>query len=147
MRTNILVPLVSVPPMLVALGWLAMLGTAAVTGHHPIWSFEARTVAEAAAIGDSAAIVRMTTLGGDPNRAGEVRAGIIFPENTTLTPIEAAAASREAGMVQLLLDLGASLDTNVWQRAWCISDDSDVRALLIPHRPPGTSTVEVCDEP
>ena len=88
--------------------------------------------------------MRRIDAGEDPNGAGEVRPGVILPESATLTPLEAAAASRQAEMVQLLLDLGASLDANVWQRAWCISDASSVRSVLASHRPAGA--VENCAE-
>ena len=99
---------------------------------------------EAAAFRDAGAVVRRIDAGEDPNRPGEVRARVIFPESTTLTPIEAAAVSRQAEMIQLLLDLGASLDANVWQLAWCISDEPGVRSVLALHRPAGT--VDDCVE-
>lgn len=134
-----IVTLVSLPPILVFTGWTAMLAIAAVTGHHPIWSLEPRNLPEAVAFRDAAAVVRRIDSGDDPNRAAEVRGGVVLDDTTSLTPIEAAAAARQGEMVQLLLDLGASPDATVWQRAWCISDASAVREVLEAHRPPGAT--------
>ena len=138
-RLDPLVALVSVPPILLAFVWLGVLTIAGVTGRHPIWNLQPRNLAEAVTFRDAGAVVRRIDAGADPNRSGEVRARVILPESATLTPLEAAAASREAEMVQLLLDLGASLDANVWQRAWCISDASSVRSVLASHRPAGAA--------
>jgi hypothetical protein len=74
----------------------------------------------------------------DINQPAEVRAGVIGSK-ARLSPIEAAAATREREMVQLLLELGASPDAAVWQRAVCISVGEGVRALLAEHRPTGAS--------
>jgi len=133
------ITLVSLPPILAFTWWIAMLAIAAVTGRHPIWSLEARNLPEAVAFRDSGAAVRRVERGEDPNRAAEVRARVVLDETADLTPIEAAAATRQGEMVQLLLDLGASPDATVWQRAWCISDASAVRDVLEAHRPPGAT--------
>jgi len=144
-RLDPLVALVAVPPMLVTIAWLGVLAISGLTGRHPIWDLAPRNLAEAVAFRDSAAVVRRIDAGEDPNRPGEVRARVILPESATLTPIEAAAASRQAEMVQLLLDLGASPDPNVWQRAWCISNEPGVRSVLASHRP--ADAAEDCVEP
>jgi hypothetical protein len=139
MTRNAIIPLVSLPPILAFAGWMAVLAITAVTGLHPIWSLEPRNLPEAVAFRDAAASVRRIESGEDPNRAAEVRAGVVLREIASLTPIEAAAAARQGEMVQLLLDLGASPDATVWQRAWCISDASAVREVLEAHRPPGAT--------
>jgi len=129
--------LVAVPPACVAILWVAVLAVTAVTGQHPIWRLHPRNLAEAAAFKDGAAVVRLVDEREDINRAAEVRAGVIGRRPAMLTPIEAAAATREREMVQLLLDLGASPDAGVWHRAFCISDGDGVRELLTAHRPAG----------
>ena len=139
------VAIVAIPPVLGMIAWLAVLAMTGVSGHHPILDLQPRNLSEAAAFRDSGAIVRRVNAGEDPNRPGEVRAGVILPATATLAPIEAAAASRQAETVQLLLDLGASPDADSWQRAWCISDFSDVRSLLELHRPDGA--LDECVEP
>ena len=139
MARNLIVALVSLPPILTFAGWMAILAVTAVTGRHPIWNLDARNLPEAVAFRDAAAVVRRVERGEDPNRAGDVRAGAVLPEATSLTPVEVAAAARQGEMVQLLLDLGASPDRSVWQRAWCISDASAVREVLEAHRPAGAT--------
>ena len=129
--------IVAAPPILTALVWVGALVLTAITGTHPIWTVTARNVAEAAAFRDGGAVVRFVEAGHDVNEAGEVRGGVVIPKTAVLTPIEAAAAARQREMVQVLLDLGASPDAAVWQRAYCISDADSVRELLASNRPPG----------
>jgi hypothetical protein len=137
--------IVAVPPILATIAWLAVLAMSGISDHHPILDLRPRNLTEAAAFRDSGAVVRRIDAGEDPNRPGELRAGILSPTASTLVPIEAAAASRETGMVQLLLDLGASPNADAWQRAWCVSDAPDVRDLLASHRP--EDALEECGEP
>lgn len=144
MARNLSVALVSLPPILAFGGWMAVLAIAAVTGRHPIWDLEPRNLPEAVAFRDAAAVVRRAERGEDLNRAAEVRTLIVPSETVTLTPIEAAAVARQGELVQLLLDLGASPDAIVWQRAWCISDATSVREALDALRPPGAT--EDCAE-
>ena len=144
-RLDPFVALVAAPPVLVALAWLVVLAMTVLSGRHPIWDLEALNLAEAAALKDAGAVVRLVDAGENPDGPGELRAGIFSPAASTLFPIEAAAGSREAGMVQLLLDLGASPNASAWQRAWCISDAQDVRDLLALHRPEGA--LEECADP
>ena len=134
-RLDPLVAFVAVPPILVTIAWLAVLAIGGLTGRHPIWNLQPDNLAEAVAFRDAGAVIRRIDAGEDPDRPAEVRANVILPEAATLTPIEAAAASRQAEMILLLLDLGASLDANVWQRAWCISNEPGVRSVLTSHRP------------
>ncbi len=138
-RLDPLVALVSVPPILAAIAWLAVLAIAGITDRHPIWTLQPRNVVEAVAFRDAGAVVRRIEAGEDPDRPGEVRPGVLGLEAVTLRPLETAAAVRQAEMVQLLLDLGASLDASVWQRAWCISDEPGVRSVLASHRPAGAA--------
>jgi hypothetical protein len=130
--------LVSAPPICSVAVWLGLLATTAVTGTHPLWNVEARNLSEAAAFGDAGTVVRLAARGADPNRAAEIRGGIISDQPAVLAPIEAAAASRQREMVQLLLDVGATIDDpDLWQRAWCIAGDSTARELLSERQPAG----------
>ena len=135
---------VAVPPILLALGWAGVLVVTAFTGEHPLWKLEARNLAEAAALRDSGLIVRLVENGVDLRDAGPVRPGILFDHPMTLTPLEAAAASRDSSIVQLLFDLGAMPDIAGWQRAWCLATASSVQDVLKQYQPPGARTE--CDE-
>jgi hypothetical protein len=139
--------LVTLPPVLGAVAWLVTLAVTGATGTHPVWELQPRNMAEAAAFRDSGALARLAEAGEDPNRPSEVRAIAILSAPATLFPIEAAAASREVGMVQLMLELGASPDADAWQRAWCISDAQSVRELLALHRPEGALEDCAAEEP
>jgi hypothetical protein len=134
--------LVSLPPVSTALAWISTLTLTAMTGTHPVWATTARNLAEAAAFRDGGAVVRFVEAGQQIGQPAEVRGGVIQPETTMLTPVEAAAAARDETVVQLLFDLGASPDPAGWHRAFCISDASRVREVLKAHRPLGV--VEDC---
>ena len=127
------------PPLCTGVLWLGILAIAGLTGQHPIWTLQPRNLSEAAAFQDRAALIRRTRAHEDINHPEEVRAGIIRSTPVTLTPIEAAAASREGAIVQLVLNLGSSPDAGVWQRAYCISDTNEVRAILAAYRPAGAT--------
>lgn len=129
--------LVGLPPLCAGALWVALLAVAGLTGQHPIWTLQPRNLSEAAAFRDGAAVVRRVQAHEDLDRPEEVRARVVLSTAAMLTPLEAAAATRERGMVQLILDLGASPDAAVWQRAYCISDSDEVRELLEASRPPG----------
>jgi hypothetical protein len=135
-RTGLLAALVAAPVVASAVLWLGALATAAVTGHHPIWNLQGRNLPEAVAFRDPAAVIRLVQQGGDIDAAAEVRPVGGLHEPTVLRPIEAAGLSRQAEMVQLILDLGASLDAQTWQRAWCFAGDSGARDPLKMRRPP-----------
>jgi hypothetical protein len=100
--------IVAAPALLGAGAWLVMLLTAASTGTHPIWHVEAQSLAEAAALRDGPAIVRYIEDGADPDQPGNVRAHIVSDEPRAMTPLQAAVASRDRDIVQLVLDEGAS---------------------------------------
>jgi len=134
---------VAVPPVCGAIVWLILVA-AGITGLHPIWRLEPRNLTEAAAFRDPGAVVRFAEAGHDLNRPGDLRPGFV-DDVTTLTPIEAATATRQREMVLLLLDLGASLDAPAWERAICLASEQGVRELLESHRP--AEAVERCAEP
>jgi hypothetical protein len=136
--------MVAAPPIAIALGWVTLLALTAMTGRHPWWNLEPHNLPEAAALRNSGAVVRMVDGGADLTRAADVRAGIVLDDRAVLTPLEAAAASRDSAMVQLLFDLGAMPDSAGWHRAWCLATASSVQDVLDAHQPPGAS--KSCDE-
>ena len=133
---------VMAPPVAGALLWLGVLAVSAATGRHPIWPLESRNMSEAMALRDAGDAVRRARDGEDVNTPGEVRARLVIDDAAIMTPLEAAAGSRDEVMVQLLFDLGAAPDAATWQRAFCISDADRVREILRAHMPPGAE--EAC---
>jgi hypothetical protein len=125
------------PPSLVFVGWLSLLGIAGITGRHPIWSITPENLPEAAAFGDPVAVIQHLARGEPIDRAAHVRTGMGRPDGSSVTPIEAAAAASNETMVDMLFNLGAMPDAAVWQRAWCASETASVRDALERGRPPG----------
>lgn len=116
-------------------------------GVDPLWRVEALTLSEAAALRDTAEVVRLIDRGEDPNRISRVRPDILGDNALELRPIEAAVAAERADMVELLLEHGVEVDAALWVRLMCYSargGAEDVRALLEPRRP--TTAVENCEQ-
>jgi hypothetical protein len=134
---KVVLAVMTLPPALTFVGWLALLAIAGITGRHPIWSLAPENLPEAAAFRDPVAVVRHLARGENIDRAERVRAGIVQPDAANLTPIEAAAAAQDESMVQMMFNLGAAPEPMVWQRAWCISDSAAVRNALERRRPSG----------
>lgn len=126
------------PVLALAAGWLALL-VAGSTGTHPIWHVRPRSIAEAAVFRDGGAIVRRVRAGENPNTASEVRGGFISRRPVTITPIDAAVRAQRAEVVQLLFDVGATVDAASWTQLWCDAENTDVKAVLVRYRPPGVA--------
>ena len=129
--------LVAMPAIVTVIGWAGFLIAAAATGRHPIWNFEPASLAEAAVLRDSAAVVRRVAAGENLNARSDIREGFVASDATALTPIEAAALSGDVALVQLILDLGAAPDADTWRHAFCEAGAANIRELLAEHRPPG----------
>lgn len=142
-RTDTAVALVSLPVVVLAIGWLAALVLAA-GGPHPIWTVEPRNPAEAAAFRDGGTLVRATWTSEDLNAAGEVRPDIISARTLTITPLEAAVRAGRSEMVRLLFDLGVRPDAGSWTSAWCQAESDEIRTILEAYRPAGAGTA--CSE-
>ena len=139
-RSDWVVALVSVPVVLLALGWLTTLALA-LTWEHPIWRVQPQNLAEAAAFRDGGAIMRRVSAGENPATAADVRAGFISDTPTRVTPLEAAVRARRPEIVRLLLDdLGTRPDAASWSRAWCTTEDGETRTLLASYRPAGATS-------
>ena|SRR5688572_15799607 len=142
---RILAVVMAAPAVAAAIAWSGMLMVATVTGTHPIWSLSPRNLAEAAAMRDLGALVRLAEDGSDINRPAEVRGRLVLDDTAALTPLEAAAAARDESLVAMVFELGAMPDALVWNSAFCISDADRVRDVLRAHRPAGA--VEDCVSP
>lgn len=128
-------------------GSLLIVATAAMLiglpfGVDPLWRVEPLTLSEAAALHDSGEVVRLITLGEDPNTAGPVRPNFLRNDAQVVTPLEAAVGAGRADMVELLLENGAVMDAAMWTRLMCFAvvvDAGDVRDVLEPRRPAAAS--------
>lgn len=138
-RSELAVVLVTLPAVGLAVWWLAMLALALSTVH-PIWHVRPQNLAEAAAFRDGGAIVRRVRAGEDPSAPAEVRPGVISSTPLRLSPFEVAARERREEILRLLAHVGASPGAAVWTKAWCDTDNPEVREVLLPFRPQGAGT-------
>ena len=98
------------------------------------------TLAEAAALEDEADIVRLVGAGADPNAPSFVRRTRLRAVHRAMTPLEAAAGTRHASVVQVLLEAGARIDARNFPQLWCAAETArsdEVLALLRKHQPAG----------
>jgi ankyrin repeat protein len=109
------------------------------------------TLAEAAMLADHADVVRLVRAGADPNAPARVRAGTLDFSEHVMTPLEAAARSRQSGIVQLLLDSGARMTATSYPRLWCsanrVPNNGAVISFLDLHRPGEVSSIDCASVP
>src|SRR5262245_8398653 len=74
---------------------------------NPFWLSEPLNLAEAAALRDAGEVSRLLADGSDPNATYQIRPGFIHHDESRMTPVEAARASRDDEIVQILVDAGA----------------------------------------
>lgn len=100
------------------------------------WSNDApRNIAEAAAMGRAAEVVRFLRFGDDPTRILFVRPQIAFPSPTHLTAFEGAVWSGSVPLLRLLQEEGVPLDDAARGRLACLAMDlerANVAAYLAP---------------
>ncbi len=121
--------------MLLALATLIVAAWTAF-GRGPLADGDRVTVSEAAALQDSAEIVRQLARGADLREATVVRAGIIRDQDLMMTPIEAAVTEGRADVVQLLFDSGVVVDRPQALVLWCLAagrGDAVVFRVLTAH--------------
>ena len=124
------------PASLLVGAMTAMLVIAVVAGH-PMWPHQRLNLSEAAAVRDSAEVVRQIEAGEDPNASREIRAGLLGDGPVRMTPLEAAVAAEDAEVVGRVLEKGGRVDAKLWNRLRCLTRDEEVAALLDSRLPPG----------
>jgi hypothetical protein len=105
MRPGILSALAGAPA--IALAVMSVVWTAARPFGGGLWPPDEVTLAEAAAMGSEAEVLRLVALGVSPNVRATVRPGLLDNREHRVTPFEAAVAARLPGTAALLLQLGA----------------------------------------
>jgi hypothetical protein len=109
---------IAVPP-LVAFVFLSVYVVVEAIGYRGLARPEARTAAEAAALGHAARTLQLIAEGQNPNQLQRVRTSFLDAGEYQLRPLEAAILARHAELVRLLLRVGAtSFDTS---RASCFA--------------------------
>ena len=97
-------------PPIVVLGAFAVSGIDALTSGQPLfWPAQPVTLTEAIGMHDTAEIVRQIALGTDPNRAYDAWDILKRDRHVSVTPLEAAVATRERYLFELVVAHGALL--------------------------------------
>jgi hypothetical protein len=145
MKVRLPATAVALPGALVAF-WSLGLCVATAVGANPFWREQPVNISEAAALRDSASVVRSIARGADPFAPHTVRAGALFDRTVTLTPLEAAVAARRAEVVEAILS-ARPVDGMAWSRAQCLAasvPDEDIREVVTAHRPEGVAVDVDC---
>lgn len=133
--------------VMVALPGLLLAAVAVVVVAVGFRAFEpdpALTLPEAAALRDSADVVLLVRQGADPNASAAVRPTVFRSRTGTMTPLEAAVAARHIETARLLIDLGASVRDDNFERLFCLATRSRIDDLiaLVETRLPGHGAVD-----
>lgn len=99
-----------------------------------LWPPDEVTLAEAAATGNTAEVLRLIAAGDDPNGRTFARAvALSGRRDRWMTPLEAAVWRNDPGMVRLLLHEGAAADAHARRELRCLANavhGQETRALL-----------------
>ena len=129
-------------PALLLTGALIVLMVVAAAGGRPFQPREPLTLAELAAVGDRAGIIRAVRLGTNPNDPSPVRAGMLGSRLDPTAPLEVAIIANQVDALRLLVELGAVVHSGNYGRLLCLarqSQNADAIAAVeaaLPNGPP-----------
>jgi hypothetical protein len=123
-------------PCVLAVLWLGATAVIESRGIRMFGAIEPRNLAEAAAAGRAADVLRFLALDSDPTRVYDVRPGFIAPDVTRVTAIEAAVWSRQLALVELLEATAGALDERGRRQLACLAVDVRARDIA-DHLAPG----------
>lgn len=88
------------------------------------------TLAEAAALRDSADVVLLVRQGADPNAVAAVRPSVLPSRTGRMTPLDAALTARQVETARVLLGLGATVRADNFERLYCLATRSRIDDLI-----------------
>ena len=109
------------PATLVAVLFAISGGMALVSGQPLIWRAQTMTLTEAIGMHDTAEIVRQIALGADPSGRYDTWDVLKRDLHVTVTPLEAAVATREKYLFDLVEAHGANLTPEIAQTLQCFA--------------------------
>lgn len=118
----------SLLPTLLLVAALVLVG-GRVSGWDPIWTRQDINMSEQAALKDRAGIRAALERGEDPNIPRVVRPDLIKDYPVTVTPLEAAIATRETWLVQFMIDSGALVTDENRERLVCVAREVEAAAV------------------
>jgi hypothetical protein len=132
----------AVPPTAVLVAFAAS-GGAALTAQQPLfWPAQTVTLTEAIGMHDSAEIVRQIVLGANPNARYDTWDILKRDQHVSVTPLEAAVATRERYLFELIVANGALLTPEIARTLHCFAAQEhavDIAASLAARFPPPAS--------
>ena len=118
--------LLALPPSLVTVA-LAMVACLEIGGAHPLTLGPPRNVAEAIAMRDEAAAMRLLEAGADVNDIGMIRRGVLFDRVVLASPLETAVLVDEPPTLEFLMSRGAQFSR---EHLACLAADIGARHVL-----------------
>jgi hypothetical protein len=130
-------------PPVVVLGAFAASGAAALaTGQPLFWPAQPVTLTEAIGMHDTAEIVRQIALGANPNTRYDTWDILKRDKHVTVTPLEAAVATREGNLFEMVIAHGALLTPENARTLYCFAIQehaSEIAAYIAARfRPPAS---------
>ena len=133
---------IALPPIVVCLAFAAS-GVAALTTGQPLfWPAQTVTLTEAIGMHDTAEIVRQIALGAKPNIRYDTWDILKRYQHVSVTPLEAAVATREQYLFETIVALGALLTPENARTLHCFAVQehaTDIAAYLAARFPPPAS--------
>lgn len=132
----------AVPPTAMLIAFAAS-GAVSLTGGQPLfWPAQPVTLTEAIGMHDSAEIVRQIVLGANPNARYDTWDILKRDQHVSVTPLEAAVATRERYLFDLIVAHGALLTPEIARTLHCFAVQeraADITASLAARFPPPAS--------
>jgi hypothetical protein len=145
-QTILLALALAVPPA----GTLAVLAAsgavALVRGQPLLWPAQTVTLTEAIGMHDTGEIVRQIALGANPNSRYDTWDILKRDQHVTVTPLEAAVATREKYLFEMVVAHGALVTTENARTLYCFAVQehaTDIAAYVADRFPPPASCVGV----
>lgn len=121
LRTRLLALALAVPPAIGLLLNAASGAAALVAGQPLLWPSQELTLTEAVGMHDAAEIVRQIALGADPNARYDAWDVLKRDQHVSVTPLEAAIATRESYLFDLLITHGANVTPEIARTLQCFA--------------------------
>jgi hypothetical protein len=136
----------ALPPVAVLLTFAASGAAALATGQPLFWPAQPVTLTEAIGMHDTAEIVRQIALGANPNIRYDTWDILKRYQHVSVTPLEAAVATRVQNLLEMVIAYGALLTPENARTLHCFAVQehaADIAAYVAARFPPPASCVGV----
>jgi len=119
----------ALPPVAVLVGFAASGAAALTTGQPLFWPAQPVTLTEAIGMHDTAEIVRQIALGANPNIRYDAWDILKRYQHVSVTPLEAAVATREQNLFEMIVAHGALLTPENARTLHCVAVQEHATAI------------------